>query len=215
MNVTPHMKSSVDLRRLRVALAGTAESPRPLAPLPGWRNRRRALGEEALARLRPAAVLVPLIVCEDGVHVLLTRRSDLLRNHKGQISFPGGARDLSDSSFASTALREASEEIGLPPALVEIIGYLDDQLVLTGYRVTPVVGIVERSFAPTLSTAEVAEIVDLPLARILPAQAFRTTTFTRDGQSWPMREIGFGNHRIWGMTASILWQLRNALRCDR
>jgi 8-oxo-dGTP pyrophosphatase MutT (NUDIX family) len=206
-------KSGVNVRCLRAALAGTVELPRPLA-LPARRlNLRNMYIQDTLARLRPAAVLVPLMVCEDGVHLLLTRRSDLLRHHKGQISFPGGSRDPSDSSFAATAVREASEEIGLPPALVEIIGYLDDQLVLTGYRVTPVVGIVECVFAPMLSTEEVTEIIDLPLARILAADAFETKTLNRHGASLTLREINFGRHRIWGLTARILWQLRDVLQC--
>ncbi|MDB5987605.1 MAG: CoA pyrophosphatase [Nevskia sp.] len=203
--------ADADLQRLRAALAGTAESPRPVADLRLPLTLGHLLSDKVVAGLRPAAVLVPLIMRDDGVHLLLTRRSELLRNHKGQISFPGGSRDSGDVSFAATALREAYEEVGLPPASVEIIGYLDDYPVLSGFRITPVVGIVGQVFAPALATAEVAEMFDLPLARVLAADAFEKKILDRDGITVPFFELNYGSYRIWGATAGILWELRTLL----
>jgi len=199
------------LQHLRKVLANTAESPRPMVNLELSAELEKLLGQKVAANMRAAAVLVPVIQRSDGLHLLLTRRSELLRQHKGQISFPGGARDPGDASFAATALREAFEEIGLPPSSVEIAGYLDDYPVISGFRITPVVGIVGEHFTPELASGEVAELFDLPLAQVLAADAFERKILSRDGFEVPFFEITYRSYRIWGATAGILWQLRNRL----
>ncbi|MBX6421000.1 MAG: CoA pyrophosphatase [Nevskia sp.] len=195
--------------RLRRALAGTAEEgPRPMSRLELPRVLERLLYAGGLARLRPAAVLVPLIERAPAPTILLTRRADTLRSHSGQISFPGGRRDETDRDFTAAALREAQEEVGIEPSAVEVLGYLEDYPTLTGYRITPVVGRVSGPFEPRIDPAEVAEVFELPLARLLEEGAFARQTLLRDGLRLPFYELHHGGHRIWGATAGILWNLR-------
>ena len=169
------------------------------------------LGPAALARLRAAAVLVPVLNGPEGPSILLTRRAETLRQHKGQISFPGGRRDETDTDLTAAALREAHEEVGLEPANVQVIGYLDDYPVLSGYRITPVVGQVLKPFTPVIDPGEVAETFELPLALLLAEGSFQRKMLTRDGLQLPFMELVHGGHRIWGATAGILWNLRRKL----
>lgn len=203
-----------ELALLRSRLAGSAESPRRLATLDLPLKLDRMI-ERTAASLRAAAVLIPVVAREDGAHLLLTRRSESLRQHKGQISFPGGARDPGDESFAAAAIREAHEEVGLPRAAVEVIGYLDDYPTITGFRITPVVGIVREAFAPRLAEQEVAELFELPLARVLAPGGFERKILSRDGLNVPFFELNFGVYRIWGATAGILRELRRVLLGER
>jgi 8-oxo-dGTP pyrophosphatase MutT (NUDIX family) len=205
---------SPQLERLRSVLAGTAESPRPVARLKLPDDTAHLLGLEAVSQLKPAAVLVPVIVHEAGPTILLTRRADTLRHHKGQVSFPGGRRDESDASMAAAALREAHEEVGLDPAGVQVIGYLDDYPTFTGFRITPVVGLVREAFTPVTHPGEVAAVFELPLSVLLADHGFERKSFTRDGLTVPFFELNFGDYRIWGATAGILWELRGKLRGD-
>lgn len=195
------------IARLRQALAGSAESSRlpleQLVPKPFL-----SLFDGLKERLRPAAVLVPLLVDGDTPRVLLTRRAETLRHHKGQISFPGGRRDEGDASLADAALREAHEEVGLPPSQVELIGYLDDHPTLTGFRITPVVGLVHAPFEPQPHAGEVAELIELPLSIVLDRQRFTSEPIERLGARLMAQVLNYGPHRIWGATASILWDLR-------
>src|SRR5439155_23870855 len=115
----------------------------------------------------PAAVLVPLVNRPLGLQVLLTQRSADLPDHPGQIRFPGGRVEPADASSAAAALREATEEIGLPPDRVSVLGHLSDYETVTGYRVTPVVGWVEPPFAITADPVEVADVFEVPLAFLL------------------------------------------------
>jgi 8-oxo-dGTP pyrophosphatase MutT (NUDIX family) len=194
---------------VRQALAGTAErEPRPMSRLELPQDLEKRLAAGILARLHPAAVLVPLIERRPEPTILLTRRADHLRQHGGQISFPGGRRDAADPDLTAAALREAQEEVGLEPSAVEVLGYLDDYPTLTGYRITPVVGRVPGSFEPRIDPAEVAEIFELPLTRVLEESAFVRQTLLRGGIRLPFFELQHGAHRIWGATAGILWNLR-------
>ncbi len=154
--------------------------------------------------LTPAAVLVPLVERDGGVHVLLTRRTAHLRDHPGQVSFPGGRMERDDPSPLATALREAEEEIGVDPAFVEPVGYLPPQAVVTGFAVSPVVAFLRAGFTLRPDPFEVAEIFEVPLAFFLePANLVIGQRAVR-GVSVPVFEYLYPPHRIWGATAQML-----------
>ncbi|WP_158805242.1 MULTISPECIES: CoA pyrophosphatase [unclassified Acidisoma] len=159
-----------------------------------------------------AAVLIPIIM-EAEPSILLTRRADSLRHHAGQVSFPGGRIDPEDATPEAAALREAWEEVALDPAGVELIGRLPDHMTGTGFRVTPVVGLVAPGAALRAQPAEVAAILHLPLAVLLDPQAPRRSRIRSRGGDWhevwvwPHEE-----HHIWGATAAILVTLAGRLR---
>jgi 8-oxo-dGTP pyrophosphatase MutT (NUDIX family) len=162
----------------------------------------------------PAAVLVPLVNRAEGLQVLLTQRTAHLTSHAGQISFPGGRAEEHDASIAATALREAEEEVGLPPASVSIVGHLADYETVTGFRVTPVVGWVEPPFAITPDPYEVAEVFEVPLEFLLnPANQQRHFRMLgevrRDYWAIPWKD-----RYIWGATAAMLVILDRTLRDD-
>jgi 8-oxo-dGTP pyrophosphatase MutT (NUDIX family) len=205
------MDGAETLERLRSILAGTSEARRPVARMELPLKMDRLITPAAVARLRAAAVLVPVLDYADGASILLTRRAETLRNHSGQISFPGGRRDDSDANLAAAALREAQEEVGLDPATVSVLGYLDDYPTLTGYRITPVVGVVRQAFTPVTDPGEVAEVFTLPLRVLLAENSFEKKMLSRDGFNVPFMELSYGGHRIWGATAGILWTLRQKL----
>ena len=160
--------------------------------------------EASIPSLRPAAVLVPLIEHADGIRVQLTQRSHSLRNHPGQISFPGGGADSQDRDRVDTALREAQEEIGLDRTHVEVIGMLDDYPTITGYRVTPVVGLVDPQAAPVADGIEVTHLIEVPLPFVLDIGNYQRRSFLREGVEVFYYEITHGEHRIWGATAGML-----------
>jgi 8-oxo-dGTP pyrophosphatase MutT (NUDIX family) len=161
---------------------------------------------------RAAAVLIPVIM-EAEPRILLTRRADTLRNHGGQVSFPGGRIDPEDASPEAAALREAWEEVGLDPREVELIGRLPVHETGTGFLVTPVVGLVNPGISLAPEAAEVAAILSLPLALLLdPAQPRRSRIRVR-GEEW--RDVWVwphADHHIWGATAAMLVTLANRLR---
>ncbi len=167
------------------------------------------LPDEAL--LKPAAVLVPVILRPDGATVLFTRRSAALRSHSGQISFPGGRIDGTDASALDAALRETQEEIGLDRSCITPLGFLDAYLTGTGYRIVPVVAVIEQPFALTLNPHEVDEVFEAPLAFLMDAVNHR-----RDGREWKGKyrsyyAIAYGERYIWGATAGILRNLHDRL----
>ena len=190
-------------KRLRAALLHTSEASRPLVDLEWPRLVQLAL-KPLMSNLREAAVLVPILTRPEGYTVLLTRRADTLRNHKGQVSFPGGRRDPEDVSLAACALREAQEEVGLPPECAEIIGYLDDYPTTTRYRVTPVVALVKPPQQFVFDAGEVAEVFEVPLSVLLDARRYESKILSKDGLNVPFFEVNHEGHRIWGATAGML-----------
>ncbi len=159
---------------------------------------------------RAAAVLVPLVVRDEGLTVLLTQRADHLNDHAGQISFPGGRQESFDADATATALREAHEEVALDPSRVEILGSLPDYLTGTGFRVTPVVGLVHPPFTVEADTLEVADIFEVPLAFLMDPARHEVRVFRWEGgerrffaMPYPRNE-STGHHFIWGATAGML-----------
>lgn len=197
-------------KKLRAALAHTSEAaPRPLSSLELPLRMDKLLTRSVLKSLKPAAVLVPVLRRKAGLSVLLTVRAGHLRKHSGQISFPGGRRDAGDASAAANALREAQEEVGLAPAQVEVIGYLDDYPTVTRYLVTPVVGIVSQAAEWVADANEVAEVFEVPLDFVLKPAHYERKVFSSSGLNVPFFELNHGPYRIWGATAGMLWNLAN------
>lgn len=152
-----------------------------------------------------AAVLVPLYIAGE-VHVVFTKRHDELRRHAGEISFPGGRREESESDLRATALREAHEEIGLPPDAVEVVGALQPTpTIATGYAVYPFVGVIDPGRAWTPSTGEVAEVIELALPDLIAGYDRRR--LVRRGIPIRTDTYVVGDHLIWGATARILADL--------
>jgi len=155
----------------------------------------------------PAAVLMPLILHERGMTLLLTRRAGHLRDHPGQVCFPGGRVEAGDASALHTALREVEEEIGLRPAQIEVAGYLAPQAVITGFAVTPVVGFVRPGLELILDRSEVTEAFEIPLAFFLdPAHLLPDRRLVEGGELTTC-QYRYQGHRIWGVTAFMIRQL--------
>jgi 8-oxo-dGTP pyrophosphatase MutT (NUDIX family) len=159
---------------------------------------RRSSGE-----IRPASVLVPVVDRGDELTVLFTRRTSHLHDHAGQISFPGG-RAEADESALDTALRETAEEIGLDPQRIEVLGTLSEYLTVTGYRVTPVVGLVNPPFDLQPDTFEVAEIFEVPLAFFLDPANHQRNRVIAEGLERHYYAMPYGPYYIWGATAGML-----------
>lgn len=157
--------------------------------------------------LRPAAVLVPVMRRDAGLTILLTRRTDHLYDHAGQISFPGGRSEARDESPAATALRETFEEIGLPHSHVEVLGLLPVYSTVTGYRVTPVVGLVSPPPAFSLDAFEVAEAFEVPLTFFLDPGNHQRNTLQYQGHTRHYYAMPYENRYIWGATAGMLMNL--------
>src|SRR5271165_5794022 len=167
------------------------------------------------ARRTPAAVLVPLVEHDSGLTVLLTQRATTLKDHAGQISFPGGRIEPDDVDAWRAALREAHEEIGLTENFVEFAGYLPDHWVGTGFRVTPAVGFVNPAFELRIATAEVHDVFEVPLKFILDAANHRPRTRRFGEVTVDTFDIPWGDRLIWGATAGMLLTLRRRLQARR
>lgn len=162
----------------------------------------------------PAAVLVPLVERPEGLTVLLTQRATQLRQHAGQISFPGGRIEPEDASPKAAALREAHEEIGLDAQFVAVVGYLVDHVLLSGFRVTPVVAFVRPGFELLLDAEEVQDTFEVPLSFVFdPANhRVRRSRFGFGDTEIELCDIPYGDRNIWGATAGMLLTLYNLLQ---
>lgn len=159
----------------------------------------------------PAAVLIPLIKRGDELHVILTQRPETMRQHAGQISFPGGKADDDDRDIYHTALREAHEEIGLEADDVEILGQLPVYQTRTGFEVTPVVGLVDENFIAEINPDEVDHIVEVPLSHFLEEENCQIGEFKYGDYAAKYYEFAHEGNKIWGATAGIIVGLRNAV----
>lgn len=157
-----------------------------------------------LVQARPAAVLVGIVAREGAAQVLLTRRTADLRDHAGQIAFPGGKMDPTDDDPAATARREAQEEIGLDPGAVEVLGYLDAYLTRTGFRIVPVVARLRPPFDLRPNAAEVAEVFEVPFAYLMDAANHQLRQREWLGALRSFYAIEHETRMIWGITAGIL-----------
>jgi 8-oxo-dGTP pyrophosphatase MutT (NUDIX family) len=182
---------------------------------------RRALvpDSEALVRAIPAgqraaAVLAPLYEREGRPHLLFTRRAETLAAHRGEISFPGGAHEPGDGALEQTALREAEEEIGLAPERVELLGLLQPVwTVVSNFTILPFVGLLPNGLGELRpNAAEVALVIEAPLADLANPAIFHMEEWVRSGQKRPVYFYDYGPHRIWGATARMLYDLLELLR---
>lgn len=201
---------SPELVRLQAALR-----PLDAAPAgPCWNDEELA-GLPSAARPVPAAVLVGLVPRVGGLQVLLTRRTDALRHHAGQISFPGGRIEPGDADACAAAIRETGEEIGVPVSQLTPLGYLDPLATVTGFRVLPLVAVVTPGYVARPDPREVDEVFEVPLAYLMAPANLERIRIDFQGRPRSVLEFvdrGIAGQRIWGATASILFNLRERLR---
>jgi 8-oxo-dGTP pyrophosphatase MutT (NUDIX family) len=220
--------------------AAAVAAPHAATALPqGWRERLRSLPAQPDHRLgrcrygpfraappaaviealrahapgspRAAAVLVPIGERGGVPYLLLTVRASHLRDHAGQISFPGGRLEAQDCDAAASALRETQEETGIAATQVEPLGFLCDHFVRTGYRISPLVAWLRPGFTLRPERSEVAEILELPVTHMLEATHYEVRRRTLGGVACELLDLPFGTHRIWGATAGILLELRERI----
>lgn len=161
----------------------------------------------ACEEFRPAAVLIPIIDRAPEPTILLTRRTAHLRTHAGQIAFPGGGMEEGDASPVHTALREAEEEIGLAPDLVEVLGFLENYQTSTGYRIAPAVGIVRPDFDLEPDAGEVEDVFEVPLRFLMNAENHELHSRPWRGSRRYYYAMPYGERYIWGATAGMLRNL--------
>jgi len=158
-----------------------------------------------------AAVLVGLVPRDEGIQVLLTRRTDVLRHHAGQVSFPGGRLETDDIDAVAAAVRETFEEVGIAPAQLAPLGYLDVYTTITGFRVLPVVAMIASDYVARPDPNEVADVFEVPLTFLLDPANIASHALEHRGQMRQVWEFRYPDQRIWGVTAAILLNLRERL----
>lgn len=172
---------------------------------------RKTLSEPEPLRMvagdhRPAAVLVPLFVNAGQLWVILTKRSDDLPQHSGQVAFPGGGYEVGEDAWAA-ALRETREEIGLSEKRVARLGELDDLDTFSGFRIRPCVGAIPYPYETQINEAEIADVFEVPLIAFADIRLAEDRVVTMDGVDRTFRIYHVGRHRVWGLTASIIQNL--------
>lgn len=191
--------------RLRRACA------RPGAPSSDF-DLNRGVRAPASRPLTPAAVLIA--VQSDTEEVILTKRSARLKDHPGQVAFPGGKLDKADPDAVAAALREAEEEVGLSPEIVSVLGEMPPHETVTAFSVTPILAVVHRPFEPTPEQGEVAEIFRVPLAHLTRPDSFTVQSRLWQGQRRYYYAAPYGPYYIWGATARILAALADRMKHD-
>ena len=194
-----------------------AQTRKPLDPLDvvvpsGTYSWPAGMLEKIASTLKPAGVLIPVRRHDSGLSVLLTQRSADLKHHAGQVSFPGGRMEETDADIEVTALRETREEIGIAEEEVAIIGYLETMPTVTGYAVTPVVGLIDGLVDLVIDRTEVEYTFEVPLSFLLEPGNHRLVAREWQGLSFSMVEFHFEGQRIWGATAQMLMRFINMIR---
>ncbi|TPW32871.1 CoA pyrophosphatase [Pararhizobium mangrovi] len=205
----PGSFTAADFRR-RIAKRGSALSD-PSTYAGDHRLNPSMIEELEREDLRHAAVLVPVIDTGAEARIILTQRTTSLRKHSGQIAFPGGGIDPGDASPEAAALREANEEIGLDPSLVETLARLPDYLTATGFRITPVIALVDGGFSTKINPAEVAAVFEVPLSFVMDARNHGRGSREWKGKSRHFFTMPYGEWFIWGITAGIIRTLYERL----
>lgn len=157
-----------------------------------------------IPRFIPAAVIIPFFRKNDQAHILFTLRSDTVEHHKGQVSFPGGAREPQDDTLEQTARRETEEEVGIPADAITVIGQLDDFPTISDFLVTPFVGTIPYPYPSDPNHHEVADLLEVPLDLFLSDRHFEIEERTYKGRRWPVYYYYFGDAVIWGVTGYII-----------
>ena len=156
--------------------------------------------------LVPSGVTIPLYDKDGGTHILFTMRTQKVKHHKGQISFPGGAAEEGDHSIVETAIRETNEEVGIPVSLIHVIGAVDDIPTISGFIVTPVVVRLDHPFPTDVCQDEIAELIEIPLAALNAPGVPRVESWEWDGRPADMYFYDYGAYTVWGATGRMLKQ---------
>jgi len=204
----------ISAAQLRDRFARTAKPVDPLDVVTprGAYSWPKGMLDGIAASLRPAGVLIPVRQHSRGLSILLTQRSAELKHHAGQVSFPGGSMEASDGDIVDTALRETREEIGIDESDVSIIGYLETMPTVTGYAVSPVVGLLSGAIELTIDRTEVEYTFEVPLEFLLNPANHRMVQREWRGLSFAMVEFHFEDQRIWGATAQMMLRFINLIK---
>ena len=196
----------ITLAMLRERLADTRrpDDPRDVIMPPESDRWPQGMREQLAGSLIPAGVLIPLIERPSGLSLLLTQRAAELKHHAGQVSFPGGRMEEHDADIVATALRETFEEIGIPQQSVTVLGYLQPMPTITGYAVTPVVGLVAPGVEYDLDHTEVEYVFEVPLPFFGDPQNKKMVERDVMGGRATLAEFHYDGERIWGATAFII-----------
>ncbi len=195
---------------LRARFAGTRlpEDPLDVTMPPGLRRWPHAMREQLAGPLTPAGVLVPILERTEGLSILLTQRATDLKHHAGQASFPGGRMEEHDVTVQDTALRETHEEVGIEPGMIDVIGYLRAMPTITGFAVTPVVGLVSAEARLVIDRTEVDYTFEVPLDFLLDEDNDQLVEREWGGNAFRLKEFHYAGERVWGATAYMLLAFR-------
>lgn len=204
MTTADPARSSTALAELLGQALHPLETPIGLLPIGGY-------CPPGVQRPRAAAVLIA-VTDEDRPQVVLTRRSNRLRHHAGQVAFPGGGREPGDRSVVDTALRETEEETGIPRDAVAPLGYLGRYDTITGYRMTAVAGTLRPGIRWTPDRREIEEVFAVPLEHVIDPNRYRRSRVRHEGRRFELLTLDHDQHHIWGATAALLYDFGRALR---
>lgn len=204
MDAAPNARFTIaDLRR-RIAAIGDSVDDQGEYGDHRWNPEHPRLQDLWKLKLRDAAVLIPVVERANGASLILTRRSDALRDHSGQVAFPGGRIDKTDPDAIFTALRETDEEIGVRPDEIEIIGRMPVYVSGSGFSITPVIGVVQPDYELDINEDEVAAVFEAPLSFLMNPDNQTQGSREFEGRLWKYYDMPYGGQRIWGVTAGII-----------